>query len=95
MGAALVGGLLAAGWAQPAELAVVEVIAARRAQLVEMFAGVEVLERVDDAPAPAALIAVKPGDVPAAVTASTRAGATRILSIAAGVTLDALEARGR
>ena len=92
MGAALVGGLLTGGWAQADELAVVEVVEARRAQLAEMFPGVEIGAGVETVPAPAALIAVKPADVPAAVTAAAQAGATRILSIAAGVTLHALEA---
>ncbi|MFT3852224.1 MAG: pyrroline-5-carboxylate reductase [Ilumatobacteraceae bacterium] len=90
MGAALVGGLLAAGWATPGELAVVEVVGGRRAELADLFPDVEMV--AEAVPAAAALIAVKPGDVPAAVTSAVAAGARRILSIAAGVRVDVLEA---
>lgn len=90
MGAALVGGLLAAGWAAPGELAVVEVVGDRRAELADLFPDVEVV--ADAVPAAGALIAVKPGDVPAAVASTVATGARRILSIAAGVRVDALEA---
>lgn len=89
MGAALLGGLLAAEWATAAELAVVEVSAPRRAQLVEQFPGVAVLAEVSACEA--ALIAVKPGDVETATAAAVAAGATRILSIAAGVSIARLE----
>lgn len=89
MGAALLGGLLAAGWATPAELAVVEVSAPRRAQLVDQFPGVAVVGEM--CPCEAALIAVKPGDVEAATAAAVAAGAARILSIAAGVSIARLE----
>ncbi|MEX1106671.1 MAG: pyrroline-5-carboxylate reductase [Ilumatobacteraceae bacterium] len=89
MGAALLGGLLAAGWASADELAVVEVSAPRRAQLAEQFPGVSVL--TDVGPCRAALVAVKPGDVETATAAAVAAGATRILSIAAGVSIARLE----
>lgn len=89
MGAALLGGLLAAEWATAAELAVVEVSAPRRAQLVEQFPGVAVVPEV--IACEAALVAVKPGDVEAATAAAVAAGATRILSIAAGVSIARLE----
>ena len=73
MGAALVGGMLRAGWAAT-DLAVVEVLPARVEQLRQMFPGVAV---GSDIPAcSAALIAVKPYDVPAACTAAAAAGAT-------------------
>jgi len=90
MGAALVGGLLAAQWATAAELVVVEVVATRRIELADLFPGVEAVAEV--VPCDAALIAVKPGDVPGAVRVAVDSGATRILSIAAGVTLATLEA---
>lgn len=89
MGAALVGGLLQAGWA-PGDLAVVEVLPARAAQLRELFPGVAV--DATTPPCAAALIAVKPYDVPAACAAAAAAGATRLLSIAAGIPLAALQA---
>ena len=90
MGTALLGGLLASGWASPAQLCVVEVLAERRAQLQAEFPGVAVLDRI--APAAAAVIAVKPPDVPAAVAAAVAAGAQRVLSIAAGVSIGTLQA---
>ena len=94
MAAALLGGLLAAGWAQPDELAVVEVSAARREALIEQFPGVAVGEGVPACAA--AVIAVKPPDVPGAVAAAAAAGATRVLSVAAGVSIATLEqAAGR
>jgi pyrroline-5-carboxylate reductase len=89
MGAAIVGGLLANGWL-PARLAIAETLPARRAQLAEMFPDVLVGEHIT--PCAAALIAVKPNDVPAAAAAAVAAGAGRVLSIAAGVTIASLEA---
>ncbi len=88
MGAALVGGLLHAGWAA-ADLAVVEVLPARAAQLEEMFPGVAITGEIPACEA--ALIAVKPYDVAAACAAAAAAGATRLLSIAAGIGLAALQ----
>jgi len=89
MGAALVGGLLRSGWT-PGDIAVVEVSAERRAALAEMFPGVTVSESVPSCAG--ALIAVKPYDVAAACAASVAAGAQRIVSIAAGISLSALQA---
>ena len=90
MGEALVTGLLRSGWADPADVAVVEKLGGRRQELEEAFPGVAVL----DAP-PAAegvVVAVKPGDVEDACRAAAAAGAGRVLSIAAGVPLARLEA---
>lgn len=90
MGAALLGGLLSAPGADPAALAVCEAVAGRRVALAELFSGVAISA---DVPAcTAAVIAVKPGDVDGAVRDSVAAGARRILSIAAGVPIAALEA---
>lgn len=90
MGSALLGGILAAGAHDAADVVVVEVDAARRDQLTTRFPGVSVTAEVP--PCDAALVAVKPDGVAAAVAAAVAAGARRILSIAAGVTLDALDA---
>ena len=89
MGEALVGGLLAAGWGAPADLAVVEKVAARREELSERFPGLTVA----DAPAAAegAVVAVKPGDVEEACRALAATGTPVVLSIAAGVALASLE----
>ena len=89
MGAALAGGLIASGMAAD-ELAISEALPERRQALEAMFPGVLVSSEV--AAADSALIAVKPGDVAAAIGAAVAAGAGRILSIAAGVRLASLEA---
>ena len=88
MGAALLGGMIAAG-VDPAGLAVVEALPARRVELMDMFAGVAVLDTVP--PCRSAVIAVKPYDVAAACREAVAAGAARILSIAAGVRLATLQ----
>jgi pyrroline-5-carboxylate reductase len=90
MGAALIGGLLASAAVDPARIAVVEVVERRRTELAALYPGVAVMVEV---PATgAALLAVKPADIPAAATAAASAGATRLLSIAAGVRLATIEA---
>jgi pyrroline-5-carboxylate reductase len=88
MGAALVGGLLQGGWPVD-DLAIVELLPARVDELREMFPGVAV---VADVPVcEAALVAVKPNDVAVACSAAAMAGATRLLSIAAGVSIATLQ----
>ena len=91
MGTALVQGLLSAGWAAPDELVVVEVLAAPAGR-----AGGGAARRRRARPArgvliDAAVVAVKPADVPAAARAATEAGALRLLSVAAGVPTSAIE----
>jgi pyrroline-5-carboxylate reductase len=86
MGEALLGGLLAARWAEPEELAVVEPVAARREELMASYPGVTV--SADPVPAAAALLAVKPAEVPAACR---RLEVGRVLSIAAGVPIATIE----
>ena len=90
MGEALVGGLVAAGWAPVDELCVVEVDAARRDELAARHPGLTVV--ADPVAGEGAVVAVKPGDVPAACAAVAAAGTSRVLSIAAGVPLRTLEA---
>ncbi len=89
MGEALVGGLVASGWAAAGEIHVVEPDADRRIELESsvpgLTCGAEPLNGVD------ALIAVKPHIVAAVCAALTAAGVGRVLSIAAGVRLDTLE----
>ncbi len=88
MGAALVGGLLAAGW-DIAELCVVEKEAGRRQELATQRPGLQ----VEAAPlaAEGVVLAVKPADVRATGQAVATAGCARVLSIAAGVSLATLE----
>ena len=85
MGTALVQGLLSSGWATPDELLVTEILSHRRDSLSEELFGVDVLGSLDGVEIDAAVIAVKPGDVATAASAAAQAGATRLLSIAAGV----------
>ncbi len=89
MGEAVLAGLLDAGWAKPDELALVEVLAPRRAELAQRYAGVHVSDAMVESDG--ALIAVKPNDVAGAVRAAVDGGARRIVSIAAGITLAELE----
>lgn len=91
MGEALLGGLLAAGRAA-ASVAVVEPVEARRAEL-EATHGVRAL--LDVEASDGVILATKPDVIPAAAAAVAAAGAQRVLSVAAGVTLASLaEAMG-
>ncbi|HSP30193.1 MAG TPA: pyrroline-5-carboxylate reductase [Ilumatobacteraceae bacterium] len=90
MGAALLGGLLDSGVFDASAIAVVEVAAARREQLSSLFPTVRVVDVVPRCAG--AVLAVKPIDTPAAATDAAGAGATRVLSIAAGVRLVSIEA---
>ena len=90
MGESLLGGLLGGEWCAPEEMAVVEVDADRRLQLAESHPGVLVTNEV--VPGTDAVIAVKPQFVVDMASALGRASAPRILSIAAGVTIDKIEA---
>jgi len=102
MGAALVAGLLAndsgesgdAGDIDRPAITIVEVSAARRDQLSQLLAGVQVTgELAESLPnGSTAVIAVKPPDAPAAAAAAARAGVGRVISIAAGVTIATLQA---
>lgn len=89
MGQALLAGLLAAG-RPPSQLVVAEVSASRRDELSAAHPEVRIAE--DVVPCSGAVLAVKPGDVPAAARAVADAGVRRILSVAAGVTTASIEA---
>jgi len=90
MGAALIGGLVDAGVYSGDQMAVVELRAERRTELVQLFPTVKVTESVP--PCRGAVLAVKPADTPTAAAAASGAGADRVLSIAAGVRLESIEA---
>lgn len=89
MGEALLGGLLGGGAHHADDVAVVEIDPGRRTTLSAAYPGVTVLEQCP--PCRAAVVAVKPLDAGAAAATAATAGATRVLSIAAGVTTTALE----
>ena len=89
MGEALLGGLISTGWAPSESLHIVEPDSGRREYLQSTLKGVSLgtdpLEGVD------ALIAVKPHIVSEACLALQDLNVKRVLSIAAGITLSALE----
>jgi pyrroline-5-carboxylate reductase len=89
MGEALLSGLLAAG-RPPGDLVVAEVSAIRREQLAAAYPNVTLVDAV--VPAGSAVLAVKPADIPGAARTVAEAGVRRILSVAAGVTTEAIEA---
>jgi pyrroline-5-carboxylate reductase len=95
MGAALVGGLLDAGW-DANELSIAEIDGERRVALEHQFAKVRVVPSAAWAVADAdvVIVAVKPNDVAATLEIALPAlgSDTLILSIAAGVTIATLEA---
>jgi pyrroline-5-carboxylate reductase len=87
MGEALLGGLLAAG---RTGLGVVEIVQARREELAAKYPDVTVLGEPE--PTAGALLAVKPQYVVPAASAVAAAGCERVLSVAAGITIAAIEA---
>jgi len=95
MGAALVGGLLDAGY-EPDDVAIAEIDSERRSALEQQFAKVRVVPSAAWAVADCdvVVVAVKPGDVgPTLETALPALGSdTLVLSIAAGVTIGTIEA---
>ncbi|HVF32253.1 MAG TPA: pyrroline-5-carboxylate reductase [Acidimicrobiales bacterium] len=90
MGEALLAGLISADWAPVEELAVAETLASRREELAAAYPGLVVVD--EPGACDGAVVAVKPGDVAGACAALATAGCGRVLSIAAGVTIGALEA---
>ena len=88
MGEAIVQGLLSSGWALAEEILVVEALPARREELSERYPGLNVGENSEMGTD--VLLAVKPQDVAAALSASS-ARFPRLLSIAAGVRIEVLQ----
>lgn len=87
MGSALLGGLIAGGWT-PSDITVVEINDDKRAQL-EATHGVRTSATV--VAGHGALVAVKPGDVAGVCTELASLGVTRIVSIAAGISVARLQ----
>src|SRR5580700_9264501 len=95
MGSALAEGLVDANWSAPSEMAVVETSAEQRAVLNERLPGVAVLasleiEHVDDATG--VVICVKPEHAEAVARLAGAMGATRLLSVVAGLSTQRIEA---
>ncbi|MCX7619501.1 MAG: pyrroline-5-carboxylate reductase [Acidimicrobiales bacterium] len=91
MGEALVAGLVDSGWASASELCVVEKLGSRRDQLATAIRGLVVT--AEPTVAEGHVIAVKPGDVASVCRGLVELGVagSRVLSIAAGVTIATLE----
>ncbi len=89
MGSALVQGMLRAGHTA-GDITIVEVNAGRRAELVDVFPVVNIAGVVPSCDE--AIIAVKPSEVAGVCQAAVAAGAKRVVSIAAGVRIAALQA---
>ena len=89
MGEALLGGVLATGWATADEVAVVEPAEGRRAELAARYEGLAV--GTEPHTGTDAIVAVKPQYVPEVAAQLASAGVGRILSIAAGVTIATIE----
>lgn len=87
MGQALAAGLVASGWARADELAIVEVDAAQRERLAERFPGATI--STEPLPGLDTILAVKPWLVTEVAAALEQPG--RVVSIAAGITLSAIE----
>jgi len=88
MGAALVEGLIRSG-ESPSVITIVESSADRRAVLAQTFPGVTLTEKIG--PCTAGVVAVKPAGAADVCRELGRAGATRVLSIAAGVSVETLQ----
>ena len=89
MGSALLAGLISNGWAEASDCAVVERYENTRAALVRRFPGVSVVDVPE--PGESVVIAVKPTDAEQVCRALPARGYDRVLSIAAGLTTEALE----
>jgi len=98
MGGALIGGLLASGWAKPEEIAVVEPDAGRRDELSLQFPGIGLCDAPEagslvDTPErlAGAVLAVKPDTAEGACRVLAAVGVKRVLSIVAGMPCQRLE----
>lgn len=89
MAEALLGGMIAQAWAPASAIHVVEPVAERRQALGEAHAGLSVGE--EPVPGVDAVLAVKPQVAPAVFPVLAEAGVPRLLSIAAGITISAME----
>lgn len=90
MGEALLAGLASSGWATYGEMAVAEKLPQRRRELSDRYPNV--LVSVSPQPEIDAVLAVKPNDAAEALAALKSAEVSRVLSVAAGVTITALTA---
>ncbi len=88
MAGALISGLLGQGHVRPEDLQIVELAGTRRAELAELFPGVAV--SAEPTACAGLVLATKPAAAPDALRSASTVGVQRVLSIAAGVSLDVL-----
>ncbi len=99
MAEALVGGLITTGWASALEIGIIEISATRREELTKKFRYIQLASSVGEARKDTrftlsnVLLAVKPQHVLEVADELHGGGVKRVLSIAAGVRIDALRAR--
>ncbi len=99
MGGALLGGLLRAGWGAVGDVAVIEPLAERRAELEAAYPGLRawaalepgLLDEGGGERLTGAVLAVKPDSAEAAARTLGATGVTRVLSIVAGISAARLE----
>ncbi len=89
MGEALAAGLITAGWAEPADITIVEPMDQRREELEKANPGFRIItspEKTNDV-----LVSVKPDQIQNVCESLSIAPPERLISIAAGVTIKTLE----
>jgi pyrroline-5-carboxylate reductase len=96
MGGALIGGLIASGWASADQIAVIETVPERRDELALDHPGIRVLDApavglLSDGVLAGAVLAVKPDGAEGACRVLGAVGITRVLSIVAGIPSARLE----
>ena len=95
MGSALATGLLGARWCEPERVAIVESAVSQRELLQERFAGVTVvasLELEHVSPSTGVVLCVKPDYAEGVARVAAACGATRLLSVVAGLSSARIEA---
>ncbi len=94
MGSALVEGLLGAKWCEPSRIAIVEAASEQRESLGVRFPGVSVLAAFEldhVGPSSGVVLSVKPDHAEGALRTIAAVGATRVLSVVAGLSTARIE----
>ncbi|MGA2432741.1 MAG: NAD(P)-binding domain-containing protein, partial [Acidimicrobiales bacterium] len=94
MGSALIEGLLRAKWCEPEDLAIVEAATEQRESLRAHFVGTTILASLElehVAATTGVVLSVKPDHAEAALRVIAAAGASRVLSVVAGLSTSRIE----
>ena len=89
MGEAMIGGVLSNGLAKPQDIAACDILAQRREHLTSAY-GIQAVERLAPESAQIVVLAVKPQEFPAAARGLSLKPAQTVMSIMAGVTIQAI-----